>query len=232
MQTSSRPSLHRPAVVHSRNNSHSIIGSSLNAHHRVTRRKSVSGTAANRAAVVAILSETVESTKGVPIITNARRHTISRPAPRQATATTPVAGSMPTFGTSDAPGSPGANIKIEGQEYGMDDGPFKGVSLEEGGNRYRDQESHGPHHDARARRTSEGQSLPAKEARKSNRAELRCDKCGKGYKHSSCLTKHLLVSLPQILIHHLLLSLPSSSAICRSVPSWHEPRRHSNFSII
>ena len=46
----------------------------------------------------------------------------------------------------------------------------------------------------RVRRASEGQPL-TKEGRKSNRIELRCEKCGKGYKHSSCLTKHLFVSL-------------------------------------
>lgn len=45
---------------------------------------------------------------------------------------------------------------------------------------------------ARIRRASDGQPL-VKEGRKSNRPELRCEKCGKGYKHSSCLTKHLFV---------------------------------------
>jgi hypothetical protein len=47
---------------------------------------------------------------------------------------------------------------------------------------------------ARIRRASDGQPL-TKEGKKSNRVELRCEKCGKGYKHSSCLTKHLFVSL-------------------------------------
>ena len=48
---------------------------------------------------------------------------------------------------------------------------------------------------ARMRRASDGQPL-LKEGKKSNRVEVRCDKCGKGYKHSSCLTKHLLVPPP------------------------------------
>ncbi len=43
---------------------------------------------------------------------------------------------------------------------------------------------------ARVRRASDGQPL-AKEGRRVSRMELRCKKCGKGYKHSSCLTKHL-----------------------------------------
>ena len=45
---------------------------------------------------------------------------------------------------------------------------------------------------ARARRASEGSYLTKNEGKRSS-GELRCDKCGKGYKHSSCLTKHLSV---------------------------------------
>lgn len=47
---------------------------------------------------------------------------------------------------------------------------------------------------ARVRRASDGQPL-AKEGRKFNRPEIHCQHCGKGYKHSSCLTKHLFVPL-------------------------------------
>lgn len=47
---------------------------------------------------------------------------------------------------------------------------------------------------ARARRASEGSYLTKGEGKRSS-GELRCDKCGKGYKHSSCLTKHLSVFL-------------------------------------
>ena len=45
---------------------------------------------------------------------------------------------------------------------------------------------------ARARRASEGSYLTKGESKRSS-GELRCEKCGKGYKHSSCLTKHLSV---------------------------------------
>lgn len=47
---------------------------------------------------------------------------------------------------------------------------------------------------ARVRRASEGAYLSRSEGKRSS-SELRCEKCGKGYKHSSCLTKHLLVYL-------------------------------------
>jgi hypothetical protein len=42
----------------------------------------------------------------------------------------------------------------------------------------------------RNRRASEGSYLSKGEGKKSA-SDLRCDTCGKGYKHSSCLTKHL-----------------------------------------
>lgn len=46
---------------------------------------------------------------------------------------------------------------------------------------------------ARMRRASEGHHL-TKDGKKAAGGDLKCDKCGKGYKHSSCLTKHLHVS--------------------------------------
>ena len=53
---------------------------------------------------------------------------------------------------------------------------------------------------ARARRASEGSYLTKGGESKRSSSELRCEKCGKGYKHSSCLTKHLsvLFGLPVI----------------------------------
>lgn len=45
------------------------------------------------------------------------------------------------------------------------------------------------------RRASEGTRLGRGERRRSAAAgELRCEKCGKGYKHGSCLQKHKCVS--------------------------------------
>jgi hypothetical protein len=64
---------------------------------------------------------------------------------------------------------------------------------------------------ARMRRASEGQSSVKSEGKKN---DLRCDKCGKGYKHSSCLTKHLFVPTLPI---PLLLSRRSNNLL--RVPS-------------
>lgn len=49
---------------------------------------------------------------------------------------------------------------------------------------------------ARTRRASEGAYLSRSEGKRSS-GELRCEKCGKGYKHSSCLTKHLWEHTPE-----------------------------------
>jgi hypothetical protein len=45
---------------------------------------------------------------------------------------------------------------------------------------------------SRTRRASEGQSIKG-DGKKAHPNDLRCKSCGKGYKHSSCLTKHLFV---------------------------------------
>jgi hypothetical protein len=78
-----------------------------------------------------------------------------------------------------------SDVKREMQDSAIDD-DVNDMSGDESSNK---------DHKARIRRASDGQPL-LKEGRKSNRIEVRCDKCGKSYKHSSCLTKHLLVSLP------------------------------------
>jgi len=50
---------------------------------------------------------------------------------------------------------------------------------------------------SRIRRASEGQFLIKGDGKKLHGGELKCDKCGKGYKHSSCLTKHLWEHTPE-----------------------------------
>ena len=88
----------------------------------------------------------------------------------------------------------GSNLAMEGSA--VDDGP---VALENEGSISR----------ARVRRASEGAHLSRSEGKRSS-GELRCEKCGKGYKHSSCLTKHLLVYLA-IYAHSYTLVTSSSS---------------------
>lgn len=47
--------------------------------------------------------------------------------------------------------------------------------------------------DGRDRRASEGSHLIKSEGKRAVVPELRCDLCGKGYKHGSCLSKHMCV---------------------------------------
>ena len=59
----------------------------------------------------------------------------------------------------------------------------------------------------RNRRASDGAYLTKSDGKRVS-SELRCEKCGKGYKHSSCLTKHLLVSHKPFRILSILPALP------------------------
>ena len=70
---------------------------------------------------------------------------------------------------------------------------------------------------SRIRRASEGSRLAKGEGKRSG-SELRCEKCGKGYKHSSCLTKHLSVTLSLPPSSHILSPLmPNALSIARTV---------------
>ncbi|KAI2642640.1 hypothetical protein GGS21DRAFT_498877 [Xylaria nigripes] len=180
--TSAMSSVRPP--THSRNNSHSLSALSgvHNPTHRVTRRKSMTNPAANTAAVVAALQEVGDKVSTLPIAANPRRGTMSKSAASRAA----VVGSLPSPPASLPTHRFAMHLKPEGQESAIED-DSNDMSADEREDGFRQ---------ARTRRASDGQPL-AKEGRKSNRVELRCDKCGKGYKHSSCLTKHLWEHTPE-----------------------------------
>lgn len=70
---------------------------------------------------------------------------------------------------------------------------------------------------SRIRRASEGSRVSKGDGKRSG-SELRCEKCGKGYKHSSCLTKHLSVTLSPPLSAHILSPLmPNALSYARIV---------------
>jgi hypothetical protein len=168
---------------HSRNNSHSLsaLSGAHNPTHRVTRRKSMTNPAANTAAVVAAaLQEVGDKVTALPIAVNSRRGTMSKSAAARAA----IVGSLPSPPASLPTHRFTMHPKPEGQESAIDD-DSNDMSADE---------REGGLDKARIRRASDGQPL-TKDGRKSNRVELRCDKCGKGYKHSSCLTKHLFVPI-------------------------------------
>ncbi|KAI1267423.1 hypothetical protein F5Y18DRAFT_337534 [Xylariaceae sp. FL1019] len=199
MQTSTRPLIqHRQSIssgstvmASSRPSSHSRTNSStlsaLSGAHRVTRRKSMTNPTANAAAVAAVAAalqgqEAGDKVAALPITINARRSTISKPT----TVRSALAGNLPSPPASLPSHRFVMNNKIEGQESAIDD-DSNDISADDGEDGLQK---------ARIRRASDGQPL-TKEGKKSGRVELRCDKCGKGYKHSSCLTKHLWEHTPE-----------------------------------
>jgi hypothetical protein len=139
----------------------------------------MTNTTTNVAAVAAALKEAGDKAMPLPIAVSSRRNTMSKNGiPRSA-----IVGSLPSPPAS-LPTNKfiGVDGKVDMQDTAIDD-DFNDMSAEEGEINFQK---------ARIRRASDGQPL-TKEGRKSNRPELRCEKCGKGYKHSSCLTKHLFV---------------------------------------
>ena len=74
---------------------------------------------------------------------------------------------------------------------------------------------------ARARRASEGSYLTKGESKRSS-GELRCEKCGKGYKHSSCLTKHLSVLSGLLVIQLFAFTFLPCAPVSRKINLlWH-----------
>ncbi|CBF77290.1 hypothetical protein AN4542.2 [Aspergillus nidulans FGSC A4] len=167
-----------------RHHSHSISLGAVNSNHRVTRRKSVTTTAAANAAA-AVAATLKDSPDSVAIAMPAHRR-----GSRKGLESSSV-GATSTFSSSylsrsinspsrdsmvarkTSPGqlhesAPTAQTAVDGSVA-----PGKPISTKN-----------------RNRRASEGGHMVKGEG-KSSRPELRCDRCGKGYKHGSCLSKHM-----------------------------------------
>ncbi|KAI5847727.1 hypothetical protein DFP73DRAFT_474814, partial [Morchella snyderi] len=177
--------------------------------HRITRRKSMSSTAgaANMAAVVQAVKEAAaEIPFSLPAPTGLAR------SPGKAVKT-PILGnsgypsppsSLPTSTVVPDPTLNGSNSNSNVTVEENLQFPRKTGSLENGSGDSAIAEGYGPDAMKNAggrRRASEGAHLVLGGAPGGSRArsgsELKCDKCGKGYKHSSCLTKHLWEHTPE-----------------------------------
>ena len=164
----------------SRNHSHSVSLGTFNPDHRVTRRKSInSNSVANAGAMRAAMNLEVE---GTPRSSHRR--------------------SLPTKGTRNSQGFSAALDGSKNGAYAYRDaaGPNDESAVADD---TAPSQPAGSMSKARARRASEGSHLSGG---KRTSGELRCEKCGKGYKHSSCLTKHLSV-FPDLLLSRLLASI-------------------------
>jgi hypothetical protein len=161
--------------MHSRTHQHSLSAGSLNPAHRVTRRKSMSNNAASMAQAVRETSGNAAS-PFEPGSYSGRKSSGGSKSALGHKGTFPA--SLPT---AHSFGQVGYDVK-----YGSavaDGPPLESLPEVEKGNSK-----------ARIRRASEGSQLRKGDGKRASGGELRCETCGKGYKHSSCLTKHLSVS--------------------------------------
>lgn len=152
----------------SRHHAHSVSLGTFNPEHRVTRRKSIPGNPLNTTGVI-------RAAMNLEVDGNARSSSHRRSLPSK--------GYRHSQGYPSVSDAPKNGAYTYGEAYVSNDEsavvddsapgqPAGGVSK------------------ARVRRASEGSHLGNG---KRASGELRCEKCGKGYKHSSCLTKHLSV---------------------------------------
>ena len=167
----------------SRPHSQSMSLGASNYAHRINRRKSMNqSAAANAAAAVAAALREQGDASAIPTNTN-RRSMGSRKALESASmGTSSHAGAyFPRNASGHTHGH--AMDHDLAHESIEDDAIDEGMPMEKpSGSKQRN------------RRASEGAYLVKGEGKRVS-SELRCDTCGKSYKHSSCLTKHLYVSL-------------------------------------
>ncbi|PGG95810.1 hypothetical protein AJ80_09908 [Polytolypa hystricis UAMH7299] len=173
MSQAAPPSRH----TNGRHHSHSISLGALNLNHRVTRRKSMTSSAANNvaAAVAAAIGES-GSVPSIPTTSHHRRGLGSRRGLESTSM-----GASSAFGSyisrnsvNDTTGRKASPTSTGDNAVGDETSMGKPISTKN-----------------RSRRASEGSHLVKAEGGKRVMSELRCDRCGKGYKHSSCLTKHM-----------------------------------------
>ncbi|EUC32338.1 hypothetical protein COCCADRAFT_5938 [Bipolaris zeicola 26-R-13] len=172
-----------------RTHSQSISAANLHPAHRVTRRKSMSQTPVTNIAAIAAAAKgmsgaPLEGASSSGSSSGPRRS--SKPAsqfrgPSMAMASS-MASSVPAHGAQFGASSYGSATKSEA----LTDGPTLATMLEQDKANAK----------SRNRRASEGSRLSKGDVKRSG-SELRCEKCGKGYKHSSCLTKHLWEHTPE-----------------------------------
>lgn len=116
-----------------------------------------------------------------------------------------VPSSLPNNETPFTPFAVGAMAKTSPSAV-VDGPPLESLPENEKGN-----------NKARVRRASEGAYLRKGEGKRVSGGELRCEKCGKGYKHSSCLTKHLSVSQSLPFLHAFPCVTPGDVLLVKSI---------------
>ncbi|KAK5142365.1 hypothetical protein LTR04_002255 [Oleoguttula sp. CCFEE 6159] len=160
----------------------------MNQAHRVTRRKSTSLAAVNNPSAAAAAVKVASASPLEPTTLSNRRSTASKAG---AGSRASHVGSYPSPPSSlpqqtTVPEMYRRSTTTERNGSAVTDGPPLSSMAE-------NEKSVGK---GRIRRASEGSKL-SKEGKRASNGDLRCEKCGKGYKHSSCLTKHLWEHTPE-----------------------------------
>ncbi|KAI9929287.1 hypothetical protein ASPWEDRAFT_168873 [Aspergillus wentii DTO 134E9] len=173
--------LSRP-LPQSRNHSHSISLGAFNANHRVTRRKSVTTAAAANAAaaVAATMKDPSGDSAGIPVAAHRR-------GSRKGLESSSV-GALPGFSSylSRSMNSPSQESPVA-RKATPQDANEGSTTAADGSNPVTSKPVNTKN---RNRRASEGSQAIKNEAKRVM-ADLRCERCGKGYKHGSCLSKHM-----------------------------------------
>lgn len=174
-----------------RHHAHSISLGAVNHNHRVTRRKSVTTTAAANAA--AAVAASMKDTNGEPIGVPMPSH--RRSSTRRGLESTSV-GAPSGFGhyLSRSMNSPSQEPAVA-RKPSPNHSNIGASSVAAAGGEESSSDNKPVNTKSRNRRASEGSHLIKGEGKRAL-AELRCDRCGKGYKHGSCLSKHMCVYSP------------------------------------
>lgn len=192
--------------------------------HRITRRKSMSANATTIAAVAQVVSEAVHHSSISPAATGATATAGTTGLANKVGPVSPadlVPPPPPPSGYPSPPSSLPTPGPLGAAETTSDSiQQLRNTSVGLAGSAIADGHAPDLSRGARSRRASEGAGVlgpTGKIGRMRSGSELKCDKCGKGYKHSSCLTKHLFVfpplpSLPPSRVFRGLVSLGTRTA--------------------
>ncbi|EAS36621.1 leucine-rich repeat extensin-like protein 5 [Coccidioides immitis RS] len=174
--------------------SHSISLGVVNTNHRVTRRKSMTSTA-NVAAVAAALGGSPASQNPLPTTSYHRRGLSSRKVGLESTSMGSSSSALGSYIAQQRKNSPNSAVTTAGNNTNTTTTTTNNNNININSNNNQSGEetsstSRPISTKHRSRRASEGSHLIRGEGKRSL-TELKCDRCGKGYKHSSCLTKHM-----------------------------------------
>ncbi|KAL5629089.1 hypothetical protein BROUX41_002480 [Berkeleyomyces rouxiae] len=187
--------LFRP--VHTRAPSHTLSSlaiSPINTNNRINRRKSVTSAVVTHANAAAVASAIDASPLALPGPSSKRHVAAASMSLSSSTGTGPVNLAVSTIPPAQMPPRFMPGVKRESADVGEE--VMSRMQLGHGSLSPSTPDS-GLNDQSRLRRASEGQPLVREGGKRFNRIELRCDTCGKSYKHSSCLTKHLWEHTPE-----------------------------------